>query len=203
MNTDCLNDINWGEFSIGNTIRGPIDELKIFNFSLNQSQIQSIYEQELRNVSWTTLDSQFTECNQYWSVGVTPNDFWKIGTTVYSEEVMQNCSIEEGPAATLNITLIKPTANYRTVRKMPLFQVQWTGIQPDNITINLSGTPYYTLEGGDNISVNLPLNTSVNASRNLSWNAYAMLDGQITESWNGPQTILSIPASYLMLHIGT
>jgi hypothetical protein len=103
-------------------LNGSVDEFKIFNISLTQTQIKAIYEEELANRSWTTITNGTANCGELWSVGVTATDHTNL-ITKYSNEVEMIC-LPPPPAINISTSAVfVPIIHNDDVDVLPIFCV--------------------------------------------------------------------------------
>ena len=100
------NPVYMGKMHDGYYFNGSIDEVKIYNRSLSQEQIVSLYNQELTK-HMTILVSQETEKGETWQVAVTPNDIFDDGITVLSNNLT---IVDIDPEDPTSVTLISLNA---------------------------------------------------------------------------------------------
>jgi hypothetical protein len=82
---------------------GTIDEVRVYNRSLSEEQIQANYQAGMDGHAPTILAANETHRDDTWTVAVTPNDLYEDGTTETSETLVINNTIP-GPPTTFTPT---------------------------------------------------------------------------------------------------
>jgi hypothetical protein len=82
-------DVKVGQspFAPSRAFNGSIDEVKIYNRSLSPEQIDYIYQRGSAGLPIDKFVLQETTKGEVWKVGITPNDAFNDGETVFSNEL--------------------------------------------------------------------------------------------------------------------